>query len=195
MKATEQGGLLRNLAKAQIQIPIERSGLTFPFGGIVGLGFLTKTITLRILPEISDTKSADYPDENTVGRSFPIKNYAHSGNRQIGMKAHFVTLTNRDKTENLMNLRLLQSAVYPEEGFSAPYIPPPICRIRCGKLLTAANDGWLCVVLRQYSTNFPVDVVWDDETYLPYRFDVDLSWEAVFSNTNLPGQNKIYKDF
>jgi hypothetical protein len=57
-----------------------------------------------------------------------------------------------------------------------------------------ANDGFLCVVLKQYSVSFPTDVIWDEQTYLPYKFDVDLTWEVVYSNDTLPGQDQILMD-
>lgn len=208
MKATiNPGGRLRDLPKCQINIP-----------------GMQNTITLRILPEITDTKSASYRDEPVIGRSFPIKTYSHSENRTITMKARFVILTRQDATNNMIALRGLQSAVYPRSGavtvggsiiptlgapplqifVTNPYVPPPICRIQCGNLLTGAKaatgDGWLCVVLRQYTVQYPTDVAWysnneGNGTYLPYKFDVDLTWDVVYANENLPGQELIMNDF
>lgn len=188
-KATGIYGAPKELTKAQIRVPVDRSGT-----GNVGLEF--STITLRALPEVSDNKSAEYSDEPIIGRSFPVKLYTSSGNRQIGMKAPFFVARESDISNNWTYLRLLQSAVYPEDETqeSPAYIPPPICQIRLGFLFTAQNDGWISAILRSCNVSYPTDVVWDYSTYLPYRFDLDLQWDVVFSNSALPGQSKIIRD-
>lgn len=188
MKATREFGLLQNIPECVISVPTT-SG--------------TIDIVLRVLPEISDSKTATYSDTPVIGRSFPIKAYSHSENRTINMKCTFLILDDQtigydgliEPERNLFYLRALQSAVYPREDASNPYLPPPICRIRCGKLL-AGGQGWLCVVLRTYNVTFPTDVVWYEGKgiYIPYKFDVDLNWEAVYSSEDLPGQDMILKD-
>lgn len=208
MLATDQSGDLLCIPRAQIYIPTFRRA-----GGVANSAASGYTVNLRILPEVTDSKSAEYPDENIIGRSAPVKVYSHSGNRQIGWKCTFITTKQDDILQNYRNLRALQSAVYPDDGDSisidAPYIPPPICKIRLGSLLTSDNIGgpndcgrnstssgkneWLSVVLRQYTCTFPVDVMWDEETYLPYRFNVDLTWDVIYTNTNLPGQSRIFR--
>lgn len=183
MKATLDYGHLQPVPRCQIFIPT------------------STIITLEILPEITDSKSASYPDSHGIGRSFPIKTYSHSENRIISMKCHFIILHEVDISVNMQYLRALQSAVYPRESQAAPYLPPPICQIRCGNLLAGPNtDGWLCAILRSYNASFPTDVVWACDqagggSYLPYKFDIDLSWEAVYANTDLPGQEQILTDF
>jgi hypothetical protein len=153
------------------------------------------TITLRILPEITDSKSASYNDEPIIGRSYPIKTYRYSENRVVSMKLHFVTLEHDDGEKNLKDLRALQSAVYPiDDDGDNPYLPPPVCKIQCGFLFTSKNSGSVCAILKSYSVSFPTDVVWDEDSYLPFKFDVDLQWEIVFSSTDLPGHNMIIGD-
>lgn len=187
MKATRSGGELNFIPNCDILIPI---------GEITFFGYpLYHEIKLRILPEITDSKSAAYQDEPVIGRSFPIKTYSHSENRSISMKLHFIILDDSDAITNLKHLRAIESATYPRtEAVNKPYLPPPVCKIRCGKLLAG---GYLCAVLKQYSVNFPTDVAWYEENsiYLPYKFDVELSWDVVYPNENLPGQEKILKDF
>lgn len=176
-KATMMFGALKPLDKCVIRIP----------GG--------NDIILKILPEITDSKSATYNDEPVIGRAFPIKTYSHSDNRTITMKVHFVALDTNEFKTNLNNLRLIQSAVYPDDQpTTAPYQPPPICKIKCGDLLTSQGDKFLCVVMKQYSVSFPTDVVWDDQTYIPYKFDVDMTFDAVFANSDLPGSQMILQD-
>src|SRR5579859_7465078 len=110
-----------------------------------------RIITLTVLPDITDSKAAAYVDEQVIGRSFPIKKFSHGENRTIGMKVHFLILQAADAQNNLSSVRALQSAVYPRTGLGPgrivvsgvgaavtanPYVPPPICRIRCGNLFT-----------------------------------------------------------
>jgi hypothetical protein len=45
--------------------------------------------------------------------------------------------------------------------------------------------------LKSYSVKFPTDVVWDQDFYVPYKFDVDTSWDVVYRSSELPGQERI----
>ncbi len=194
MRATDASGRLQPL-KAQIQIPIVRTG-------IPNVGALQRfLITLYVLPELTDNKSAEYADESITGRSFPIKVYNYSGNRSIGMKCTFLVQEKADILKNFQNLRALQSTVYSDDNNRSAneanrlvYIPPPICKVRVGFLLTAENDGWLPVVIKNCTPTYPTDVVWDETTYLPYKFDVNLEMDVVFANSQLPGQQRIMRD-
>lgn len=152
------------------------------------------TIVLDNLPEISDTKSANYADETIIGRSNPIKTYSQSDNRSISMQLHFIVSAPYHVRENLAKLRAIQSAVYPRESEGgSPFIPPPVCRIKCGNLLGTKE---VCVILKSYSVKFPTDVAWDSEnssTFTPYKFDVDTTWDVVYSSSSLPGQDIIFQ--
>ncbi len=171
--------------------------ITIPFGNT------EVAIILDNLPDITDAKSASYKDESIIGRSSPIKTYVNSQTRTISMQLHFFVTRpddlkgqfarTRGQTTTLSlldKLRLLQSAVYPQTGENGlPFIPPPICRIRCGELLS--KEGELCVVLKSYSVKFPTDVAWDEQTFTPFKFDVDTSWDVVYTTLDLPGQERI----
>jgi hypothetical protein len=156
------------------------------------------TIILDNLPEISDSKSASYSDETVIGRSSPIKTYSQSDNRSISMQLHFVISKPSDVTDNLKKLRAIQSAVYPREGEGgSPFVPPPVCKIKCGKLLS--DRGELCVILKSYSVKFPTEVSWvadaqigtESNIFTPMKFDVDTTWDVVYSSSDLPGQERI----
>ncbi len=148
-----------------------------------------RTIRFKILPDISDQKSASYSDESIIGRSFPVKTYSHSENRSISMELHFIALKRADINANLRDLRLIQSACYPREGLNgSPYRPPPVCQLKCGRML--GNAG-VCAILKNYSVKFPTDVPLDELTLLPYKFDVSTTWEVVYASSNLPGQEMI----
>jgi hypothetical protein len=144
------------------------------------------TINLRILPEISDTKKATYADQTIIGRSFPIKTYSHSDNRVITMKLHFLVVKKSDIQKNIDDLRAIESATYPRKG--DPYLPPPVCKINCGKML---GEQALCVVLENYNVSFPTNVAWDKDTLCPYYFQVSTTWHVVYSSSSLPNQDKI----
>ena len=192
MKATNIDGSLK---------PIPNCYIIVPNAGVIMPPEPAGKIVLRILPEITDSKMATYQDATVIGRSFPIKTYSHGDNRTISMKAHFIILALSDVTINMKILRALQSAVYPQDSNSQPYLPPPICKIRVGDLLSKQD---LCVVLRQYNWSAPTDVAWFSDpqgqsplstgTYLPYKFDMDLTWDVVYPNDKLPGQNLILGD-
>jgi len=174
MKSTLPNGSLKAITDCYISIP------------------RYKKIYMYILPDISDSKSAQYSDEAIIGRSSPFKTYSHSENRTISWTAYFMTThdnPNRDGSAimNLRNLRAIQSVTYPRDK-PAPYAPPPVCSIKCGSIL---GNEELCVVLRSYTVKFPTDVSWDEETLLPYKFSVDMSWDVVYQSDQLPGWANI----
>jgi hypothetical protein len=172
MKATIEGGDLA---------PLKNCWVSVPGGG---------RITLYALPDISDSKSAAYNDEPIIGRSFPMKTYSHSENRTISMTIHFYVVVPQDPKLYIKFMRAVQGACYPREGSGgSPYTPPPVCQIMCGKML---GDEPLCVVLRRYSVKLPTDVAWDEETYCPYKFDLETEWEVVYTSSDLPGAERIF---
>lgn len=150
------------------------------------------------LPDLSDSKSAVYNDENIIGRSNPLHTYSHSANRTINISFHLFITKPSDALLNLRKMRTIQSALYPQEGAGgSPFQPPPICQIKCGDLL-AMDD--LCVVLQNCSVKFPSDVAWwtnaneNEEygnVYCPYKFDIDTSWLVVYTSKDLPFNNRI----
>lgn len=170
-KATAKGGTLNYLDECYIKIP--------------GAG----DIYLNNLPDISDSKSAAYNDEPIMGRSFPLKTYSHSENRSISMTIHLFVVKQEDVETNLWYMKALESCVYPRTGDAGvPFKPPPVCRLRCGRLL---GEKEVCAVLKQYTVKFPTEVPWDEKSYLPYKLDIDCSWEVVYRSADLPGQERI----
>jgi len=179
-KATFSGG---NLA------PIDQCYLFIPSIGNIP----PRRIIFKILPDITDQKGADYSDESVIGRSSPLKTYSSSQNRTIGMQIHFVISQPEERLINLQHLRAIESCVYPRtgaaSGSNAPFVPPPICQIKCGNLL---GDSPLCVVLKSYSVKFPTEVAWDETYFTPFKFDVDTNWDVVYRTSDLPGQARIF---
>ena len=160
--------------------PIQQCNLSIPGG---------KPIVMNNLPDISDSKSANYNNEGIIGRSFPLYTYYYSGDRVINMQIHFFIVNKDDALVNLNALRLIQSAVYPRPGSGgAPFAPPPVCSIQCGQLLGSQP---LCVILTSYSVRFPTEVAWDEKLLVPFRFDVDTSWLTVYTSDDLPSNDRI----
>ena len=172
-KATGSGGALQTIPNCYIDIP--------------KLG----KIELNILPGISDSKNVNFANENIMGRATPMVSYAHSEPRIIVLDLHFLVTKQGDAQKNLLNLRKIQSLAYPREGQDGvPYLPPPICKIRCGEILSKTE---LCVIMKSYSIKFPEDVAWDRDTYLPVRFDINTSWDVIYVSNNLPNSDRIVK--
>lgn len=179
--ATTIGGALNAIPDCYVKIPV--------FSG-VALGQSREfELKMKILPDLGDSKSATYSDEPVMGRSSPVKTYSHSDNRQISMQIHMMVSSPEDINYNLASLRALQSAVYPRHRMNSPFVPPPVCRIKCGRLLA---DEDLCVVLRNYSVKFPTEVAWDEDTLVPFKFDIDTTWEVVYKSSDLPGAERVF---
>jgi hypothetical protein len=150
-------------------------------------------IVFNNLPDISDQKGVSYADENGIGRSLPSKTFSHGENRSISVTASFYILKTGDDITNLSILRAIQSAVYPRDGSGAlPYIPPPLCKLKCGKLLS--NES-LCVIMKDYNVKFPTDVPWHQTTYVPYKMEISMNFDVVYPSSKLPGQEQIVIDF
>lgn len=141
------------------------------------------------LPDLGDSKSASYSDTTVIGRSFPIKTFSHSENRAISWAMHLFVQRASDINTNLAIIRKLESLVYPRNTGPGPYSPPLIVKLKCGDLLSVGSP--LCAVLKSYSVKFPTDVPWADDKLTPYKIDIDLSFEVVYSSNDLPGAERI----
>jgi hypothetical protein len=150
-------------------------------------------ICLRILPDINDSKGANYIPENIPGRSSPIVTYAFSDARTISTELHFMITQSSDIIDNLRDLRIIQSLVYPTGPFGgAPFTPPPTVKFVCGQLMD--GDHGLCLILRSYNVRYPTEVAWEKFTYLPYRFSISCNWEVVYACKDLPKNQCIIGD-
>ena len=189
-KATSDNGKLTTIKDCWIEVP--GAGVQDGYRGIQPL-----RIEMNNLPDISDSKSASYSDEAAIGRSSPFKNYSHSENRTISWTCHFFVLTKKGDDPGNVNkilsyLRALEACTYPlTRASGTPYAPPPICHVKCGKLLSDTNP--ICVILKSYSVKFDTSLPWDEESYLPYKIDVDLQFEVVYNQSDLPGAERVMK--
>jgi hypothetical protein len=158
-------------------------------------------IPMTILPDISDRKSVNYADESGIGRSTPFKSFQSSENRSISWTIHWISCSADDSKRILRWLRALESCTYPGERSGFPYVPPPICVLRCGNLLSGGNlysnvpsDGVVKAVLKDYSVRFDTTVPWDEENLLPTKLDVDLTFDVVYDMDKLPDNSRILFD-
>lgn len=176
MKATLPSGVLVPIPDCFIDIPD-----------------LSITIPMKILPDISDGKSATYSDESGIGRSMPFKSYTNSDNRSIGWTIHWVICKDGDQENIIEWMRALEACVYPQDGDgrATPYAPPPICKLQCGELLSSKDAGPICAVLKSYSIKYDPSVPWDEESLLPYKLDIDLQFDVIYNQAELPGAMKI----
>ena len=150
------------------------------------------TVPMYALPDISDSKSASYADETGIGRSMPFKSYQWSDNRTINWTAHYVATSKSDIKDFLRDVRRLTSACYPQQGTGTPFRPPPLCTLRClGLMKLTSAPSEIAAVMKSYSIKYDTSVPWDEETGLPYKFDVDMVFEVVLNQTALPTDNLI----
>lgn len=168
MKATLPGGKLININ----DVYIEANG-DFKYA--------------YILPDISDSKSASYADENSIGRTTPFKNYSYSENRVITWTHHWVVDVAERVSQILTEIKFFQSLTYPSKDLS-PYAPPWIAHVKAGNIL---GPEPLCCVLKSYSVKYPTDVPWysgnigtSQIVSIPYKVDMDLNFEVVYDNSS-----------
>lgn len=147
-----------------------------------------RIIPMTILPDISDSKSANYTNENSLGRTTPFVVFANGELRTISWTCHWVIKKSDDPDLYLGYIRTLQSAVYPTDQVGHP---PPLCKIKCGKIL---SSGELCCVLKSYSIKFDTSVPWDESILIPYKLDIDLQFDVIYDQSNLPIASTILGD-
>ena len=150
-------------------------------------------ITLKILPDITDSKGATYINDPAPGRSSPMLTYAYSDPRAINTELHFMITEIEDIIDNIRNLRIIQNLVYPGPMSGiAPFTPPPVVRFICGSLMDGPQG--LCLILKNYSVRYPTEVAWDVVTFLPYKFSISCTWEVVYPCEKLPTNKCIAGD-
>lgn len=182
MKATRPDGILKDLPNCYIKIFFNRDTSNISY---------EETIQMNNLPDISSSKSANYPEESPIGRSTPFKSFRNSETRSISWTAHFFVQRESDIKKNLKALRAIEAALYTQESTATSYAPPPICKLKCGYLLSKDE---ICAVLKSYSFKADPSYPWDEKYYLPYKFDIDMQFDVVYDNKNLPNANKILND-
>lgn len=169
---------------------IPNCSLILPFEVI---GTNSNEITFYSLPEISESKSATYPDEELMGRSSPINIYSKSDHRSISITMHLYVTVQEEIEINLNIIRAISSLVYPEYS-DEDWRPPNIVYFNCGKLL---SENRVPLLLKDYNVNYATDVQWfyDEEKniYMPLHVSIKTSWNIVYSWESLPGWQDVIK--
>jgi len=156
----------------------------------------TTKVNMYVLPDIGDGKAASYSDENTMGRSAPLKAFNHSENRNISWDITFITYDEASLLQNLRDMFFLESLVLPmTPSGGVATSPPPVAQLVCGRLLHPEGKP-ICAVMKSYSVKFPTsDAVWSTEgptcpnSYLPSKFTFNTQWEEINACGDLPTQS------
>jgi len=153
-------------------------------------------IQMYIMPDISDSHNASYSKTNGTGRSLPTYTFSNGDARTISWSMHLFADSENTLNYNLKILRLIESLTYPRTvARTVPFLPPNIVKLKCGEVLGSYE---ICAVLQSYSVKFPTDVPWsapqNGNSYIPYKIDIDLNFEAVYDAGTLPGSERIITD-
>jgi hypothetical protein len=167
-------------------------------------------IKFTAMPAITDSKGASYNPQNIIGRSMPLLTYSHSEVRTIGLEIPLMSTGSQDSGpaggglvpgtvgSNLRILRAVQSTLYPankgENG--APYAPPVVCELRCGRMLAGGpgSSKSVCVVCTKCSVKYDKNLPFDPKTLLPHKFTISTNWNVVYSSSDLPGKDRIFEE-
>ena len=157
-------------------------------------------IYMYIMPDIGDQHEAKYNTQDGIGRSMPMYTFAFGGVRSISWTIHLYADSLDRLISNLQVLRRIEACTYPrvDQVKDLPFTPPSICRLKCGEVLGSPTYE-ISAVLKSYNVKFPVDVQWSgpisykgqNYSSIPYKFDIDCSFEVVYSAGTLPGAERI----
>jgi hypothetical protein len=159
----------------------------------------------RVMPIIGDGKGAKYNDEGVMGRATPFITYANSETRNVSIDISLVATNNGNEDNpgsfryNQMVLRRIASLTYPRGPRSElPFVPPVVCRFRCGLMLAGSQynpEEEVCMVCTKYNVKFDTNVPYDPETLIPIKFTITTNWKVVYKSegNGLPGAERIWR--
>lgn len=205
MNATTRYGALQTIAGMFIEIPSAKLDIPHfvhePTRAIQDLkegATTTNRIYFETLPEITENKSATYNDEIVLGRSSPVKTFAHGDNRVITLTMNFIATHESDFIRYRQYMFAIASAAHPR--YEQGYAPPDICKIQIGGIL--GNDPVSCV-LRNYDFNTENTTFWYDRDaqdeaernamYMSMRFSINTNWDVVYSYESLPSNTDVHR--
>ena len=207
MNATTIYGALQTIPGMWIQVPGSQLDLPHDvhepkraIGNIPSGTTTTDMILFEVLPEITENKAATYNDEMILGRSSPVKTFAHSDNRVITMTMNFVATHESDFIRYRQYLFAIGGAAHPR--YLDGYAPPPVCKIKVGGILGSFPSG-VDAVLRNYDFNTDPTAFWWDRRaidsldrnaqYMSMRFSINTNWDVVYSYESLPHYHDVLK--
>ena len=48
--------------------------------------------------------------------------------------------------------------------------------------------------MKSYSVKFDTSVPWDETNFIPYKLDVDMQFDVIYDQSDLPGAETILTD-
>lgn len=148
----------------------------------------------RSLPEITDSKSANYNSQTIFGRASPIRSFSDSAPRTISISWDMYNVDQLARDATYEMIRAISSAVYPI--YEPPYNPPPICQFQCGSILAGKHQedrmAMDCLIM-SYNFSYGKDSIMDDYM-MPFHISASLDLEVIYSSKDLPGQDAIIQE-
>lgn len=143
------------------------------------------------LPNITDGKSASYPEVQIMGRSAPLVTYSSSSSRTISLTFHLYVTRKSDIQKNNEIIKKIIALVHPE--YDNTYLPPRIAKIKCGKFLGGQQTDGVPVLLQNYSIQYDTETQWfeDGGIYMPLQQQITTSWLVVYTWSNVPGHKDV----
>lgn len=140
------------------------------------------------LPNVEESKEAQYSDIPIQGRSNPVTTFSHSNYRRFNITFHLHSLSERMMQQNVRMIRGVASLVHPE--YNNTYQPPRLCYFKCGALIGGAKGSVRCLV-DSYSFPMDPDVPWLGADLIPLYVALQISARVAYSFTALPGADDV----
>lgn len=168
-----------------LPISIDHAFLRMP-----GPGGSLKTYAFYSLPEVSDSKNANYSDIQILGRSSPVKTYSGSDYRSLSVTFNLHGTSEERLLENLEFVRGIASLTHPQ--YENTYLPPPVAKLKIGEMVRGPSGGGVDVICMNYSYDMSPEVVWvDKEKLIPLHIALRADFHVVYAFFNLPGSQDV----
>jgi hypothetical protein len=144
----------------------------------------TQPFIFLSIPEIRTSKSANYGEQNILGRSSPVNTYSNSGNRKIDITFHLHSVSKYWMNVNVLFIQAICACVHPR--YENTYAPPPVVKFKCGELV--GNGGYCNLLIESVDYSMNQDEVWFDPPFLiPQYIPLTVSAKVVYPFAKLPG--------
>jgi hypothetical protein len=146
------------------------------------------------LPEVSDSKEAQYSDIPILGRSSPIPTFSHSGYRRLQIVFHLHSTSEELRKYHAQFIWAAASLVHPE--YEQSYRPPRLAWFKCGTLIGGGSDrtsgGYVRLLTDSVNYTLDPEQVWLDRSDLmPQYVSLSMAVRVVYNYRGLPGANKV----
>ncbi len=147
-------------------------------------------------PQISDAKSANYTNNNPMGRGEGFSNYQNSSNRSFSITLNYNAVSQTHDTywvaQQVSRLKALVYPIYSRQNRNAKetFSTPPLILLNYG--LQYVNIP--CKVL-SYSSSLDPETPMDTTTMLPYNVSITLDLQTSYPYGYVPGHDDIAGKF